>query len=98
MTPTCNLYTIFNTSFPADGGLILICTLQPTGGGKGPNVRENHMNNHATDTDPTDVPVWLLDTPNTAIARITRQATLQEIRTLIDDLIDEPDERGKGES
>lgn len=40
------------------------------------------------DVDPTDVPVWLLDTPNTAIARITRQATLQEIRTLIDDLID----------
>lgn len=50
------------------------------------------------EVDPTDVPVWLLDTPNTAIARITRQATLQEIRTLIDDLIDEPDERGKGES
>ncbi len=40
------------------------------------------------EVDPTDVPVWLLDTPNTAIARDVRQATLQEIRTLIDDLID----------
>lgn len=40
------------------------------------------------EADPTDVPVWLLDTPNTAIARDVRQATLQEIRTLIDDLID----------
>ena len=50
------------------------------------------------EVDPTDVPVWLLDTPNTAIVRIARQATLQEIRTLIDDLIDEPDERGEGES
>lgn len=50
------------------------------------------------EVDPTDVPVWLLDTPNTAIARITRQATLQEIRTLIDDLIDGPNERGEGES
>lgn len=50
------------------------------------------------EVDPTDVPVWLLDTPNTAIARITRQATLQEIRTLIDDLIDGPDERGERES
>ena len=50
------------------------------------------------EVDPTDVPVWLLDTPNTAIARITRQATLQEIRTLIDDLIDGPDEHMKGES
>ena len=66
---------------------------QPTGGGKGPNVKENTMNNHAT-----DVPVWLLDTPNTAIARDVRQATLQEIRTLIDDLIDGPNERGEGES
>lgn len=40
------------------------------------------------EVDPTDVPVWLLDTPNTAIARDVRQATLQEIRTIIDDLID----------
>ena len=40
------------------------------------------------EADHTDVPVWLLDTPNTAIARDVRQATLQEIRTLIDDLID----------
>lgn len=50
------------------------------------------------EVDPTDVPVWLLDTPNTAIARDVRQATLQEIRTLIDDLIDGPGERGEGES
>ena len=50
------------------------------------------------EVDPTDVPVWLLDTPNTAIARDVRQATLQEIRTLIDDLIDGPNERGEGES
>lgn len=50
------------------------------------------------EADPTDVPVWLLDTPNTAIARDVRQATLQEIRTLIDDLIDGPGERGEGES
>lgn len=40
------------------------------------------------EADPTDVPVWLLDTPNTAIARDVRQATLQGIRALIDDLID----------
>ena len=40
------------------------------------------------EADPTDVPVWLLDTPNTAIARDVRQATLQGIRTIIDDLID----------
>lgn len=50
------------------------------------------------EVDPTDVPVWLLDTPNTAIARAARKATLQEIRTLIDDLIDGPDERGERES
>lgn len=50
------------------------------------------------EVDPTDVPVWLLDTPNTAIARDVRQATLQEIRTLIDDLIDGPDEHMEGES
>lgn len=50
------------------------------------------------EVDPTDVPVWLLDTPNTAIARDVRQATLQEIRTLINDLIDGPGERGEGES
>lgn len=50
------------------------------------------------EVDPTDVPVWLLDTPNTAIARDVRQATLQEIRTLIDDLIDGPGERGERES